>query len=94
MKEISRISPVSFASIYAVMTAIMMLILGIFVYLLSLIGAGFGGVALGPFASFGIVAIILMPIMYGVIAFIFGLFSAWVYNGAARIVGGIKIELE
>jgi hypothetical protein len=43
---------------------------------------------------FGLGAIILLPIFYGVCAFIGALIGAVVYNFAAGIVGGVEIDVQ
>jgi hypothetical protein len=48
-----------------------------------------------PFGwMFGGFAIIILPVFYGVLGFIFGIISAALYNLFARWVGGIKVELK
>jgi len=37
---------------------------------------------------------ILAPILYGLIGFLFGALTGWVYNFAARQIGGIQLELR
>ena len=37
---------------------------------------------------------LLMPVMYGVMGFIFGILGAAVYNLIARWLGGIEVEVE
>ncbi|MGZ4985098.1 MAG: DUF3566 domain-containing protein [Chthoniobacterales bacterium] len=37
---------------------------------------------------------IFMPVMYGVMGFIFGILMAAVYNLVARWIGGIEVEVE
>jgi hypothetical protein len=37
---------------------------------------------------------ILAPILYGLIGFFLGALTAWVYNYAARQIGGIQLELR
>jgi uncharacterized membrane protein len=37
---------------------------------------------------------IFMPIMYGVMGFIFGILMAAIYNLIARWIGGIEVEVE
>jgi hypothetical protein len=53
----------------------------------SMAGAGFG-------AAIGIAAIIVLPILYGVLGFVATLVGAWLYNAAASIVGGIEIDAQ
>ena len=50
-----------------------------------------GGV--GPIVG-GIIMMIAIPIFYGIMGFIGGAIGAVIYNIAAGIVGGIKLELE
>lgn len=50
-----------------------------------------GGV--GPIVI-GIIMMIAVPIFYGIMGFIGGAIGAIIYNIAAGIVGGIKLELE
>ena len=38
--------------------------------------------------------IIVMPIFYGLIGFIFGALGAWLYNLMAKWIGGVKLEFE
>ncbi len=42
----------------------------------------------------GIAALIILPIMYGVIGFIAGAIGAALYNLVAGVVGGIEIDVE
>jgi hypothetical protein len=37
---------------------------------------------------------LLAPIIYGVMGFLMGAFTAWVYNLVARKIGGIRLELK
>jgi hypothetical protein len=37
---------------------------------------------------------LLVPFIYGLMGFVMGAFSAWVYNLIARWIGGVKLELE
>jgi hypothetical protein len=38
--------------------------------------------------------ILLVPIVYGLMGFVMGALSAWVYNLAARWIGGIRLDLR
>ena len=96
---IKRIDPVSCAKISGALYAIMGLIIGAFFALFSLFGAGWGrpGIPIGGGAfgmMFGVGAVIVLPIVYGVIGFIATLIAAAVYNVLAKAVGGIVIETE
>jgi len=41
-----------------------------------------------------VLPVILAPILYGLIGFFIGALTAWVYNFAARQIGGIQLELR
>ncbi len=43
---------------------------------------------------FGIVLAVLMPVLYGVMGFVFGAIAAFIYNLMAGWVGGIEVELQ
>ena len=45
-------------------------------------------------AGMGIAAVIVMPIIYGVLGFIGGIISAAMYNLIAGFVGGIEMEFD
>jgi uncharacterized membrane protein YbhN (UPF0104 family) len=73
-------------------------VVGCFIALFSL----FGGLAqlaaerpgMGLFGMFlGAGAIILCPIFYGILGFLVGLLMSALYNLAARVTGGVEIEL-
>jgi hypothetical protein len=86
---IKRIDPMSFAKLNGVMYAAIGLILGLF---FALVGRGFG--AGGMMGSFGMAAIIVLPIIYGVFGFVATAIFAMIYNLVAGWVGGIKLEVE
>ncbi len=96
---ITRVGVLSVAKISAVLYAGVGLIIGA---LFSLIGlAGFaGGLASdnagGAFGSalFGVGAIIILPIFYGIFGFIGTLIGAFLFNLAAGLTGGVEIEVK
>src|SRR5579872_2619992 len=95
---IRRIEPVSCAKVAGLLYAIMGLLFGGLISLISLAAGGFmpNGQAVPGVARiiFGAGAIVLMPILYGCMGFVFALIGAWLYNVTAGMVGGIEIELE
>lgn len=46
------------------------------------------------FADIGAIALLFIPIMYGIVGFIFTAISCAVYNIIAGFTGGIEIEME
>ena len=96
MKKIVKIGTMSLAKIlggiYAVMGFVFGAIISLFFVLGGAVFSGQDGSSAGLF--FGVGSIIILPIMYGLLGFIFGLFVGWLYNVIAKHVGGLKIELE
>jgi hypothetical protein len=101
--RIKKLGVLSFAKMQGVMGFVIGLIIGVIYGLIiiaySLLGAsmlkgdsslavGGGGVVVGIIAMIGI------PIMYGIIGFIGGAIGALIYNVFASMVGGVEIEVE
>jgi hypothetical protein len=91
-----RIGPLSLAKIAGLLYALGGLIGGAFISLFALAGAassnfGASWVSFGP--AFGVAAIILLPLLYGVMGFIGGLIGAAVFNVLVDVVGGIELEV-
>jgi hypothetical protein len=95
---IRRFEPVSCAKVAGLLYAIMGFLFGGFLSLISLAAGGFipNGHAI-PAAGrmiFGVGAIVILPILYGCMGFVFALIGAWLYNLVAGMVGGFEIELD
>ena len=93
MAVIKKIGVLSLAKVQALIMAIVGLILGVFMAILgvSIGGAvGYGGIGVG----FGVLSIVVMPIVYGVTGFIMGALTALFYNFVADFVGGIEVQTE
>ena len=93
---LKRIGPLSLAKIAAVLYAIMGLVGGAILAMVSLVaGLIRPGEGSNPFAvPFGLGAIIFLPLLYGCLGFVVSLISAALYNWVAGLVGGITVELE
>ena len=92
---VRRVSPLSVAKISGVLYAIFGLIAGCFISLFSLVGSAFAPKDAGlPGMLFGVGAIILLPIVYGLLGFIFSLIGAALYNLIAGWVGGVEIDVQ
>lgn len=85
---IKRVDPTSAAKICGVIYAAIGLIAGALMAFVSLMGGG------GILGTFGVAAIIVLPILYGVIGFIATFIGALVYNAAAGSVGGMQLDVE
>ena len=93
--ELKRVGVLSCAKVLGLLYAATGLIFGAFFSLISILGATVGPDR-GRASSmlFGVGAIIIVPIFYGIIAFIGGAIAAALYNLVARSVGGLELELE
>jgi hypothetical protein len=99
MQEIKKIGVLSLAKIEGALGAIIGFIAGLIVAAIGTAFWGFAGMAeagvpRGMGALFGVAAIILFPILYGILGFIGGAIVAFLYNVVAGVVGGVEIELE
>ncbi len=99
--KLRRIGVGSAAKMAGVMYAILGLIIGLIVALVSTLSAGFLASAqnepgMPPWlgAAFGMGAIVVFPILYGVLGAVFGAITAAVYNGVAGIAGGLHLEFD
>jgi hypothetical protein len=99
---IRRISPLSCAKVSGILYAGIGLLIGA---LFSVISVVIGGMAdqletghagmPGMFgALFGVAAIVILPICYGILGFVGGAITAWLYNIVAGVAGGLEIEVS
>lgn len=103
---IRRLGVWSVARLYAGMMACVGLIAGLLVALMAMIGGlagalgadagarGAGLAAGGLGALFGVGAIVLLPICYGLIGLASGAIGAALYNLFAGVFGGIEVEVQ
>ena len=93
---IKRVGPLSCAKIAGILYAALGAIIGVLVALFSLTGAlasdSFGRAGLG--AVVGVGAIVIAPIFYGCLGFVFALIAAALYNVAAGFVGGVELDVQ
>ncbi len=95
---INRVGPLSVAKVAGLLYAILGVIFGGCISLIALAG-GMAANADEPGAAFmsaifGVGAVIILPIFYGAIGFLMTLLMAALYNVAARIVGGVEIDVS
>jgi hypothetical protein len=81
--------------------AIFGLIFGAFFALFAMAGAAMpqppqadGPNPFAVVAGLGVAAVIVVPIMYGIMGFIGGIIAALVYNLVASVVGGLELEFD
>ena len=92
---LKRVDPMKIAVIYGAVVALFSLIIVVPVFfLMSLAGAssGLGEVGLGLFG--GGIAVLFVPVLYGVFGFIFGLICALVFNFVLSKTKGLDLDFE
>jgi hypothetical protein len=94
---IRRVGPLSFAKLMGALYVLMGLFFGAIVSLISIVGGALiprdeaGGMT---GALFGAAAIVVLPIFYGVLGFVFSLIGAALYNAVASVVGGVEVDVQ
>ncbi|MGD8376439.1 MAG: hypothetical protein PVF68_09885 [Acidobacteriota bacterium] len=96
---VRSIGVLSCGKILGILYAAIGLLVGMFFSLFALVG-GFAGALQGEPGGailsfvFGVGAVFLLPIVYGIMGFLGGVITAVIYNLAAGAVGGLEVELE
>jgi hypothetical protein len=94
---IRRVGVWSVARMYGMLSAIAGLFGGLLFAGLALVGSSFGprNEAMPAFAGvlFGVGAVFILPIFYGVLGLAMGALGAALYNLFAGIVGGVEIDV-
>ncbi len=85
----------SLANIVALVYVVFGFFAGAILTLVSLAGAGLGesSDAVAK-ATFGPAAIVVLPILYGVLGYLGAAIAGWVFNYAAAARGGLRIDIE
>jgi hypothetical protein len=95
---VRRIGAVSVAKMAGALYAIGGLLAGLMFSLVSLIIPAFipeGQLGAPLFAIvFGVGAVVILPLLYGLVGFIMALIAALLYNALAGLIGGVQLELE
>jgi len=96
MTVLKRISPASAFKVGLVVYGIVGFVLGAFCSLIAVAGVTFARHGRMPFLAgrFGVLAVILCPIIYGIIGGIGGVIGAAIYNLAAGWVGGLEVDIS
>jgi hypothetical protein len=94
-----RVGVLSCGKVMGILYAGMGLIFGAFFALISLAGVvipqqGQGNNPMGFMLVGGAAALIIAPIIYGILGFIGGIIMAALYNVVASIVGGLELEFD
>ncbi len=94
---IRRIDPGSLARVLGIIYALLGLIGGVVFALLGSFGVGRAMPGMGGMGSglgLAVVAIVLFPILYGVLGWVGGWIVAGLYNWVARRFGGIVLDTQ
>jgi hypothetical protein len=94
---VRRVGPLSFARLMGALYALVGLLIGGIVSLISMVGGALipSDQATGMTgALFGAAAIVILPICYGGLGFLTSLIGAALYNAMASVVGGVEIEVQ
>jgi hypothetical protein len=93
-RRIKRFAPLQLGKIFGLVYGIMgLLFCPLFLLMILWAPHGQNPQKVGVMA-FGAGFALLMPILYGIMGFIGGIISAFVYNVIAKWVGGIEVEVE
>jgi cytochrome c biogenesis factor len=99
--KLKRIGVGSAARMAAVLYAVMGLIVGGFLAVCSVMGAAFTKMASSESSGagifglfFGVGAVLIMPPLYAICGGVMAAITAWLYNGVAKMAGGIEVDLE
>jgi len=102
-KELSKIGILSVFKIYLLLGLVFGLIFGgVYGLMFAIFGASMMGFIGGDQAAMsglmmiiaGLVIVVVATLLYGLILGISGAITAAIYNIAAKIVGGVELELE
>ena len=98
--KLRRIDPIQAGKMLAAFYGIMSLLFVPFMLLFMTLGSfaarqqGGSAPALPFMFGMGIGFMILLPVFYAVIGFVFGALSAFIYNLLAKWIGGFEFEFE
>ena len=92
MVRVKRFGIVQTAKVVAALYFAVTVVIGVPLGLVLLLTGLFLGQ--GESILSGLAAMFIMPVLYGVFAFIGGIIICFAYNFVARYTGGIEIELE
>ena len=99
MTRIVRVGPLSLAKMMGIVYAGIGLIVGALVSVVAVLGTAIGLAQRGGGSALlglgvGAGAVILLPLLYGLLGFLVGAIAGGLYTLAARTVGGIEVELR
>lgn len=95
MKEIKKVDAKSLAKMLGILYFVFGFVAGVFLFVVFvLIGTDAQEFSQVEAFVFGFGAPIALPVVYGVLGYVFGFVVAWIYNAIAQSFGGIMVELD
>ena len=93
---VKRIGPLSLAKVSGMLYAMIGLLIGGCLALVSVVGGAVAQRPGGPFLgmALGVGAVFVLPILYGGVGFVASLLTAALYNAVAGMVGGVEMQFE
>ncbi len=91
---VKSVDVLSVAKMLAAIQACLGLLIGAIVTLVALAGLGADRDGALPGLLFGVAAVVVLPIFYGVMGAVVGALSALLYNLFAGMVGGVRLDVE
>jgi len=93
--HIRRIDPLSAGKVLGLIYALISLVVGLFFSMFAIFGMAMGGgdAVVGGLVT-GLGAVVILPLVYGILGFLGGVFAAFLYNVVASMAGGIELETE
>ena len=93
---ITRIVPLPTAKLAGTLYGMIGLAVGAIVSIAALAGGFSASNLMGPLTGglIGVGAIVVLPLLYGGMAFLMALLVSWLYNVAAGLVGGIEVDVK
>jgi hypothetical protein len=94
-RRIKRFGPLQLGKMLALLYGIMGLIVVPVVLIMTAIAARLPNQPHRTgFATLGVGFVLLLPVFYAAMGFVFGVIGAFIYNVVAKIAGGIEVEVE
>jgi len=93
MLKVRKVKVGSLAKIMGVLYGFFGLIMGMFFALIKVLGIE-GSPETAQFEAMGLLAIIILPVLYALIGAFSGLLTALFFNLAARLVGPLELEIQ
>jgi hypothetical protein len=94
--QLKWIGPLSYGKIFALIMAVIGLIVGFILAVVFIVLAAMGtkDMSMGVAVLLGLLCIVLGPIIYGILGFVLGVIGSAIYNLIAKLVGGIEVRIE